>query len=242
MAGMVCTGAGASGWMVIGVGRRAVGRAGSPTDESCNNDGRRGGSCNGDRRQAGSRARTRGSSTVSEARDAGSGSSQRRALAAATSWRSLHGRAGRRPSSRRKAALVAAERGAPAQGPRGVGALALLTAGNDGKAALQGGGGVVEAAELADGEISRRPRSGGRLRTRDLDSATTGRAGWRVRVGRPEKRLRPCSCPAFLGGGGGCAARGSRGCPERRAGSRAGPPLPWTRAAAAKLVRGSTAR
>jgi len=69
--------------------------------------------------------------------------------AAAPSWRSLHGRTGRRPSSRRKPALVAAERGVPAQGPRGVGPLALLTAGNDGKAALQGGGGVVEAAEHA---------------------------------------------------------------------------------------------
>ena len=57
---------------------------------------------------------------------------------------------------------VGPPRGAPAQGPRGVGALALLTAGNDGKVALQGGGGgvegraalpggggVVEAAELA---------------------------------------------------------------------------------------------
>jgi len=33
MGGMVCTGAGASGWVVVGVGRRAVGRAGPPTDE-----------------------------------------------------------------------------------------------------------------------------------------------------------------------------------------------------------------
>ena len=80
------------------------------------------------------------------------------------------------------------------------------------------------------------------MRTQDLDSVTTGRKGWRGRVGRPEQSLRPCSCPAFLGGGGGCAARGSRGCPERRGGSPTGPPLPWTRAAAAKLVRGSTAR
>ena len=136
---------------------------GAPTDESCNSDGRWGGSRNGDRRQAGSRARTRGTSTVSEARDAGSGSSQRRALAAAPSWMSLHGRAGCRPS-RRKAALVAAERGAPAQGPRGVGALALLTAGNDGKAALQGGGGVVEGRAAL-------PGGGGVVETAELACA-----------------------------------------------------------------------
>jgi len=101
---------------------------------------------------------------VSEARDAGSGSSQRRALAAVPSWRSKHGCAGHRPSSSRKAALVAAERGAPAQGPRGVGALALLTAVNDSKVALQGGGGVVEGRAAL-------PRGGGIVEAAELACA-----------------------------------------------------------------------
>ena len=49
---------------------------------------------------------------------------------------------------------------------------------------------AADDGDVADGEISRRPRSGGRMRTRDLDSVTTGRAGWRGRMGRPEQSLR----------------------------------------------------
>jgi len=86
----------------------------------------------------------------------------------------------------------------------------------EGRAALPGGGDVVEAAELADGEISRRPRSGGRMRTRDLDSVTTGRAGWRGRMGRQEQSLRlVVARPSWEGAGdappGGRAAARSGG-------------------------------
>ena len=124
MAGMVCTGAGASGWMVVGVGRRAVGHTGPPpmspaiaTGGGADLATAIGGRPGLAHARAGARRRQKRGTPAQGPRSVGP--SRRWGAGPPHSWQRRQGGA-----SRRRRRL-------------------------EGRAALPGGGGVVEAAELA---------------------------------------------------------------------------------------------